>query len=103
MKYESFTRWSLMALLVLAVLIAFGSVVAGLTFAPLLFRAERPFAIAMWAATVLFPLFLLALLAMPRGSKRLYPLAAISWLFAATWMVINLVWVPSSAGGPWGW
>ena len=103
MNVESFTRWSVMALLAPAVLVAYGSVVAGLTFAPLLFRAERPFAISMWLATVLFPIWLLALLMLPRGSERLYPLAAASWLFATAWLVFNLIWVPSSAGGPWGW
>ena len=103
MHYESFTRRSLMVLLAPAVLIAYGSVVGGLTFAPLLFRAERPFAITMWLATILFPVWLLALLALSRGSRKLYPLAASSWLFAASWTVINIFWVPSSAGGPWGW
>lgn len=103
MNLESVTRQSLLALLAPAVLIAFGSVVGGLIFAPILFRAERPFAIAMWLATVLFPTWLLALLALRRGSKSLYPLAAVSWLFAATWVVINFVWAPSSTGRLWGW
>ena len=47
MNHESLTRKSLMVLLAPAVLIACGGVVGGLTFASLLFRAERPFAIAM--------------------------------------------------------
>jgi hypothetical protein len=103
MNLESFTRQSLLVLLALAVLIAFSSMVGGLMFAPILFRAERPFAIALWLATLAFPVWLLALLAVRRGSRKLYPSAMVSWLFAAIWVVINFVWAPSSTGRFWGW
>jgi hypothetical protein len=100
MNLESITRQSLLALLAPAVLIAFGSVVGGLMFARILFRAERPLAISMWLAIVLFPVWILALLGMRRGSKKLYPLAAASWLFDAM-VAIYYAWQPY--GRLWGW
>ncbi len=101
MNSESLARQSLLALLAPAVLVAFSSVIGGRIYAPILFRADRPFAIAMWLVTIAFPVWLLALLAMRRGDKKLYPSLAVSWLFAATWVVINYVWKP--AGRLWGW
>jgi len=96
-------KWTLVLLSVPAALVAFGYLVVGLTFGFNLWRVDRPFAIAMWFAVLLFPAFLVATIRSSERPRRFWALTAAAWCFAAFWAYWNFLWMPWTYGGPWGW
>lgn len=100
---QKVVKWSLLALLVPASLIASSTFLVGVGFGFNLWRADRPFAIAMWFAVVGFPALLISTLRSQPQLRRFYGLAIAAWLFAAFWIFHNFFWMPWAAGGPRGW
>lgn len=103
MRLEPIAKASLIALLLPATLICFGSLVVGLTFGFNLGRSDRPFAIAMWFAVVIFPGLIVAALRLAKTRRQLLMWTAAAWAFAGFWVFHNFVWMPWTYGGPWGW
>ena len=96
-------KWSLIALLIPSSLVSLGMLMVGLTFGASLWQVDRPFAIAMWFATVLFPALLIVAVRSAIAPRRFYTLAALAWLFVAFWAFHTFLWRPWLVGGPWGW
>lgn len=92
-----------MILLAPALLVSLMTLYVGLTFGFNLWRADRPFAIALWFAVIMLPALVLAALKAKEEPRLFYPLAAISWLFVAFWIFHGFIWMPWAAGGPPGW
>lgn len=98
--------WSLCALLIPAAFVALDFFAVGVFFGMALWRPDRPFGIAMWFATVLFPVFVAYALWRSLRVKSLKTtaiLASACWAFACFFMWENFVWMPFAHGGPWGW
>jgi hypothetical protein len=100
---QNVTKWSLWALLVPALPLALMTFFVGAGFGVNLWRADRPFAVAMWFAVVGFPAWLIVALRSQAAPRRFYGLAISAWLFAAFWIFHNFWWMPWTAGGPHGW
>lgn len=103
MRIEPIARYSLVALLLPATILAFISLAVGLTFGVNLWRSDRPFAIALWFAVVLFPGFIVVALRLSGTRRQLLLMTAAAWTFVTFWIFQNFVWMPSTHGGPWGW
>jgi hypothetical protein len=97
------TKWSLILLVIPALFVSLLSLQVGLTFGFNLWRSDRPFAIAMWFGVVFFPVLLLAALRSVERPRRFWILAAAAWSFVAFWFFHQVIWMPWTFGGPWGW
>lgn len=98
-----FVKWSLVGLLIPASLLGFMHLVVGIGFGFNLWRADRPFAIMLWFATVLFPALIVVTLKSTARPRVFYSLSGVAFMFAAFWLFHDLIWMPWTVGGPWGW
>lgn len=80
-----------------------GYLVIGLTFGFNLWRADRPFAMAFWFAVVFFPVLLIIAIRSTSNVRRFWSLWLLSWIFVAFWAFYQLMWMPWTNGGKWGW
>lgn len=103
MRGITVAKWSLIILSAPAWLLCFVYLQVGLTFGFNLWRADRPFAIAFWFAVVLFPLLLLVAIRSTEHPRRFWPLTITAWSFLVFWVFHQLIWMPWTYGGPWGW
>ena len=103
MRALNVTKWSLVLLSVPALLLSYLYLVTSLTFGINLWRADRPFAIALWFAVVLFPILLLVAIRSIGSPRRFWRLAIAAWFFVAFWAYHQVIWQPWTYGGPWGW
>jgi hypothetical protein len=99
MRLETIAKTSLVVLLVPATLVSFTSLFVGLTFGLNLWRSDRPFAIALWFAEVMFPGFIVAALRLVNTCRQLLKWTAAAWTFAGFWVFHNFIWMPWGYGG----
>jgi hypothetical protein len=82
-------EWSLCLLLIPAALISLDTLVVGVTFGFNLWRPDRPFAITLWFAGVLFPAFVAWALVRSLKAQSLATtarLTLVTWAFVAFWL-----------------
>lgn len=103
MRWVTIAKVSLLALAVPATILSVEELAVGLTYGGNLWRTDRPFAIALWLAVVVFPLFIGTAMGAAKTSRRLWIVTGVSWAFAAFWVCESFVWMPWAHGGPWGW
>ncbi len=92
-------EWSLCLLLIPAALISLEWLVVGVTFGSNLWRPDRPVAITMWIAGVLFPAFVAWALA---RSLKAQSLATTARWTLATWGLAGF-WLVDVYVTRWGW
>ena len=103
MRSLTVAKASMIVLAVPATALCFGYLVMGLSFGLNLWRADRPFAIALWFAVVLFPLFIANAMSATKTPRQFWIMTGMAWSFAAFWVYHNFIWMPWTYGGPWGW
>lgn len=103
MHLRTIAKGSLVALAVPATLLSIAYLFVGLSFGFDLWRLDRPFAIMLWFAIVLFPVFIGVTIRGTTTLRQLWIMTTLAWSFAAFWVFVNFVWMPWTYGGPWGW